>query len=85
MSEKEKVLSEEEVEEKLQEMYRVLLGHDDEKFHKMQWWLFFLTEQEEVFGSYSKKLQDKMLACLDQYRIEHRYRCPYSGQYELAL
>ena len=76
------VLTEDEMQARLNEMYRVLLGHDDKRFHELQLWLFELIESGDL-RHYSKKMQDKMLACLDQYRIEHRYRV--DGETFLAL
>jgi hypothetical protein len=64
--------NENQVRDKLKEMYRTLLLPDDKRFHELQRWLFELTESDQM-EQYSQTLQKDMLGCLDQYREECRY------------
>jgi hypothetical protein len=64
--------SEEEVRGKLKEMYRTLLRGQDMEFFKVQGWVFELSESEWM-NKYSEELQDQILGCVDQYRLENRH------------
>jgi hypothetical protein len=63
--------SEGEVRAKLREMYRTLLGGDDRRFFQVQAWVFELSESDWIC-QYPKDLQDDILGCVDQYRLESR-------------
>ena len=63
--------SEGEIQEKLKEMYRTLLSGNDQRFFEVQAWVFQLSESE-WFGKLPTTLQDNILGCLDQYRLECR-------------
>ena len=64
--------SESEVREKLKEMYRTLLSGDNDRFFKVQGWVFQLSESDWI-SQYSAELQADILGCVDQYRLENRY------------
>jgi hypothetical protein len=70
--------SEAEVREKLREMYRTLLSGRDQDFFKVQSWVFQLSESDWI-NLYTQNLQDDILGCVDQYRLESR--CPASDSY----
>jgi hypothetical protein len=72
-------LSEKQVQDNLREMYRTLLSGKDERFGELQQWLFELTESEQM-SVYSEELQDRMLGCLDQYRVERRFPTPHGDE-----
>ena len=65
--------SEGEVREKLKEMYRTLLSGNDQRFFEVQSWVFQLSESD-FMSEYPQELQEDILGCVDQYRLERR--CP---------
>jgi hypothetical protein len=64
--------SEGEVRKKLKEMYRTLLSGDDMRFFEVQRWVFQLSESDYM-SQYPKDLQQNILGCVDQYRLECRF------------
>ena len=75
------------VREKLREMYRTLLSGEDRAFFKVQSWVFELSESP-LLAQYPEDLQQDILGCVDQYRIEHRLPADRSypgGDYKYFL